>query len=261
MVTPSFFAELKRRQIYRGGVMYIVAGWVIVQVATTVFPYFDIPSWAIRLLVVVLLLGFPVALVALWMFESSLPNDPQMRLHDRRQGSRDASAEIAKLMEAERLARQRENQDLIAALGQLRGDAGNAEEAKLAMASLRTRQAAEPAPVAAPAMPPRKSRTMVLLSLFALLVLASGVWALVAPEAALQPVAASGELAKSYVVPGFKQVENFGVTLLRPVLNKLGIPIAPERVLMILMVLLALVVMRDFYRQLSASRKRRVRQA
>lgn len=261
MSAPSFFAELKRRQIYRGGVMYIVAGWVIVQVATTVFPYFDIPSWAIRLLVVVILLGFPIALVALWMFESSLPNDPQMRLHDRRQGSRDASAEIAKLMEAERLARQKENQDLIAALGQLKGDAGDAGETKLAMASLRTRQATEPAQVATPTTPPRKSRTTVLLGLFALLILASGVWALVAPEAALQPVAASGELAKSYVVPGFKQVENFGVTLLRPVLNKLGIPIAPERVLMILMVLLALVVMRDFYRQLSASRRRRARQA
>lgn len=260
MSVPSFFAELKRRQIYRGGVMYIVAGWVIVQVATTVFPYFDIPSWAIRLLVVVILLGFPIALVALWMFESSLPNDPQMRLHDRRQGSRDASAEIAKLMEAERLARQKENQDLIAALGQLKGGAGSAEEAHLAMASLRTRQASEPLPAATPATPPRKSRTMVLLSLFALLILASGVWALVAPETALQPVAASGELAKSYVVPGFRQVEDFGVTLLRPVLNKLGIPIAPQRVLMILMVLLALVVMRDFYRQLSASRRRRIRQ-
>jgi len=260
MVTPSFFAELKRRQIYRGGIMYIVAGWVIVQVATTVFPYFDIPSWAIRLLVVVILLGFPIALVALWMFESTLPNDPQMRLHDRRQGSRDASSEIAKLMEAERLARSKETQDLIAALGQLKGEAATDETSHLAIAALRTRQAPEPAPVATPAMPPRKRRTMVFLSLFALLILASGVWALVAPEAALQPVAASGELAKSYVVPGFKQVENFGVTLLRPVLNKLGIPIAPERVLMILMVLLALVVMRDFYRQLSGSRRRRARQ-
>jgi hypothetical protein len=252
MGAPSFFAELKRRQIYRGGVMYIVAGWVIVQVATTVFPYFDIPSWAIRLLVVVILLGFPIALVALWMFESALPNDPQMRLHDRRQGTRDASVEMAKLMEVERLERHKETQQLIAALGQRRGEAP--EETQPALASLRTRQAT-PAPINTP--PPRKRKTMLFLSLLALLILASGVWALVAPQAALQPVAASGELAKDYVVPGFRQVENFGVTLLAPVLNKLGIPIAPERVLMILMVLLALLVMRDFYRQLVNSRRRR----
>ena len=55
MVKPSFFSELKRRQIYRGGVMYVVAGWVVVQVATQVFPYFDIPNWAIRLVVVAIL--------------------------------------------------------------------------------------------------------------------------------------------------------------------------------------------------------------
>lgn len=256
MGAPSFFAELKRRQIYRGGVMYIVAGWVIVQVATTVFPYFDIPSWAIRLLVVVILLGFPIALVALWMFESSLPNDPQMRLHDRRQGTRDASTEMAKLMEAERLARQKETQQLIAALGQLKGEAApSAEDPPIAMASLRTRQA--PEPVATRQQPPRKSRTPVFLGLLVVLILASGVWALVAPQDAMQPVAASGELAKNYVVPGFRQVEDFGVTLLRPVLDKLGIPVAPQRVLMILMVLLALLVMRDFYRQLTASRRRR----
>ena len=90
MSAQSFLSELKRRQIYRGGVMYVVAGWVIVQVAATVFPYFNIPEWAIRLLVVVILLGFPVALVALWMFESTLPNDPNVRLHDRRAPRRHA---------------------------------------------------------------------------------------------------------------------------------------------------------------------------
>ena len=254
MGVPTFFAELKRRQIYRGGVMYIVAGWVIVQVATTVFPYFDIPSWAIRLLVVVLLLGFPVALVALWMFESALPNDPEMRLHDRRQGTRDASVEMAKLMEAERLERHKETQQLIAALGQLKGDAATSDETQHPLASLRTRQT--PAlPDSTP--PPRKRKTMLFLGVLAVLILASGVWALVAPQTALQPVAASGDLAKEYVVPGFRHVEDVGVTLLAPVLDKLGIPIAPQRVLMILMVLLALLVMRDFYRQLSASRRKR----
>ena len=71
MVKPTFWSELKRRQIYRGGVMYVVAGWVVVQVATQVFPYFDIPNWAIRLVVVAILLGFPIALVCLLMFESA----------------------------------------------------------------------------------------------------------------------------------------------------------------------------------------------
>ncbi|MEY3517040.1 MAG: hypothetical protein RIS67_1257, partial [Pseudomonadota bacterium] len=57
MGKPTFFSEMKRRQIYRGGVMYIVAGWVMVQVATSVFPYFDVPPWAVRYLVVSILLG------------------------------------------------------------------------------------------------------------------------------------------------------------------------------------------------------------
>ena len=68
MGAPSVFSELKRRQIYRGGVMYVVAGWVIVQVATTVFPFFDIPGWAIRLVVVAILLGYPTRLVAFWSY-------------------------------------------------------------------------------------------------------------------------------------------------------------------------------------------------
>jgi hypothetical protein len=250
MGAPSFFSELKRRQIYRGGVMYIVAGWVIVQVATTVFPYFSIPAWAIRLVVVAILLGFPIALVSLWMFESTLP-DPESRLHERRQGgNRDATGDFVKLMEAERVERQRENLELIAALKSGQPAAQMAQSSPVPDLEIRPPTPTPPLPT------PNKKRVSILLSVFAVLILLSGVWALVAPQDAIQPVELSGQLAKSYVVPGFKQVEHFGVSLLTPVLDKFGIPIAPERVFLFLMVLLALAVVRDFYRQLGRSRQR-----
>jgi TolB-like protein/Tfp pilus assembly protein PilF len=65
----SFFAELKRRNVYKVGVAYAVASWLLIQVATQVFPFFEIPNWAVRLVVVLLALGFPVALVLAWAFE------------------------------------------------------------------------------------------------------------------------------------------------------------------------------------------------
>jgi TolB-like protein/Tfp pilus assembly protein PilF len=65
----SFFAELKRRNVYRVAVAYAVVGWLLVQIATQVFPFFEIPNWTVRLVVVLLLLGFPVALLLAWAFE------------------------------------------------------------------------------------------------------------------------------------------------------------------------------------------------
>ena len=274
MGAPSFFSELKRRQIYRGGVMYVVAGWVIVQVVTTVFPYFDIPSWAIRLVVVAIMLGFPIALVALWMFESTLPNDPETRLHDRRQGSRDTTDALAKLMEAERVERARETQELIAALGQLKSEQPHAQEspnveAQIAMETLRSRLAdmpvTAPAPAPAPVPPVRKRRNRfaMLMSLAALCIVLSGIWTLVVPQATFQPAAAaaaSGQLAEKYVAPGFHQLEDIGVFVLTPLLDKLGIRMAPERVFTILLVIAGLLVLRSFYRQIARLRTRRARQ-
>ena len=46
---PSFFAELKRRNVYKVAVAYAVVGWLLVQVATQVFPFFEIPNWVVRL--------------------------------------------------------------------------------------------------------------------------------------------------------------------------------------------------------------------
>ena len=65
----NFFAELKRRNVYKVAVAYAVVGWLLVQVATQVFPLFEIPTWAIRLVVLLIVIGFPIALVIAWAFE------------------------------------------------------------------------------------------------------------------------------------------------------------------------------------------------
>lgn len=65
----GLFAELRRRHIWRVTVAYVVAGWLLIQVATQVFPFFKIPDWSVRLVVLVIALGFPVAVVLAWIFE------------------------------------------------------------------------------------------------------------------------------------------------------------------------------------------------
>ena len=66
---PTFFAELKRRHVYKVGAMYAVGGWLLVQMATQVFPFFEVPNAAVRLVVVVVVLGFPIALVLAWLYD------------------------------------------------------------------------------------------------------------------------------------------------------------------------------------------------
>jgi TolB-like protein/cytochrome c-type biogenesis protein CcmH/NrfG len=65
----NFLSELKRRNVYKVAVAYAVASWLLIQIATQVFPFFEIPNWAVRLVVLVLIAGFPVALVFSWAFE------------------------------------------------------------------------------------------------------------------------------------------------------------------------------------------------
>jgi TolB-like protein/predicted TPR repeat methyltransferase len=65
----SFLEELKRRHVVRVAIAYVVAGWLLVQVATQVFPFFNIPNWVVRLVVVVIVIGFPVAVAFAWVFE------------------------------------------------------------------------------------------------------------------------------------------------------------------------------------------------
>ena len=69
MKIENFFAELKRRNVYKVAVAYAVVSWLLIQVATQVFPFFEIPNWAVRLVVLLLILGFPVALILSWAFE------------------------------------------------------------------------------------------------------------------------------------------------------------------------------------------------
>src|SRR6185369_12207274 len=64
-----FFGELKRRNVYKVAVAYAVVGWLLIQVATQVFPFLEIPNWAIRLVIFVTALGFPIALIIAWAFE------------------------------------------------------------------------------------------------------------------------------------------------------------------------------------------------
>jgi len=65
----KFFAELKRRKVYSVAVTYAVVGWLLIQVVTQVFPPFEIPNWAERLVIVVIMLGFPIALVLAWIYD------------------------------------------------------------------------------------------------------------------------------------------------------------------------------------------------
>jgi TolB-like protein/Flp pilus assembly protein TadD len=69
MSSLNFFAELKRRNVYKVAVAYIVAGWALSQGIAQVFPVFDIPNWIIRLIVLLIIIGLPIALVSAWMFE------------------------------------------------------------------------------------------------------------------------------------------------------------------------------------------------
>jgi TolB-like protein len=65
----SFFGELKRRNVYKVAVAYAIVGWLLVQVATQVFPFLEIPNWVVRLVIVLVAVGFPIALVIAWAFE------------------------------------------------------------------------------------------------------------------------------------------------------------------------------------------------
>src|SRR4051812_44928939 len=65
----NFFVELKRRNVYKVAVAYAIVGWLLVQVATQVFPFLEIPNWIVRLVIVLVAVGFPIALIIAWAFE------------------------------------------------------------------------------------------------------------------------------------------------------------------------------------------------
>src|SRR6187399_376813 len=67
--SKNFFSALKRRNVYKVAVAYAVVSWLLIQIATQVFPFFEIPNWAVRLVVLLLVLGFPIALTLSWIFD------------------------------------------------------------------------------------------------------------------------------------------------------------------------------------------------
>src|SRR5205823_1214166 len=69
MNPKNFFAELKRRNVYKVAVAYALVAWLLIQAASILFPTFDAPPWVMKVFVAVLVLGFPIALVFSWAFE------------------------------------------------------------------------------------------------------------------------------------------------------------------------------------------------
>ena len=71
MNQTKFFAELKRRNVYKVAVAYAIVGWLVVQIATQVFPFLEIPNWVVRLVIALVTIGFPIALIIAWAFEAT----------------------------------------------------------------------------------------------------------------------------------------------------------------------------------------------
>jgi TolB-like protein/Tfp pilus assembly protein PilF len=66
---PSFFSELKRRNVYKVAVAYVVVAWLLIQAASIFLPAFDAPPWVMKIFIIVIIFGFPVALIFSWAFE------------------------------------------------------------------------------------------------------------------------------------------------------------------------------------------------
>jgi TolB-like protein len=69
MNPENFFAELKRRKVFKVGAAYLIVAWLAVQAASIGFPAFDAPPWALRIFILIALLGFPIAVVLAWVFD------------------------------------------------------------------------------------------------------------------------------------------------------------------------------------------------
>src|SRR5205085_10210239 len=100
----SFFSELKRRNVYKVAIAYGVVAWLLIQIATQTFPFFEIPSWIVRAVIMLLLLGFPIALVFAWVYEltpEGLKRTDEVSLREsiaRKTGRKLAAAIIAVLL-------------------------------------------------------------------------------------------------------------------------------------------------------------------
>jgi hypothetical protein len=70
MGNRGFWQELKRRHVYRVAAAYAIVGWLLIQVVTQVFPIFHLPDWIDQAIVLLILVGFPIALVLAWAFDA-----------------------------------------------------------------------------------------------------------------------------------------------------------------------------------------------
>src|SRR2546423_13801773 len=71
----GFFEEVKRRKVYRVAVAYIIAAGGVIQLASAAFPAWELPNWALRLVIVALLMGFPIALILAWVYDITAQGD------------------------------------------------------------------------------------------------------------------------------------------------------------------------------------------
>src|SRR6266436_1332830 len=69
LLMSNFFQELQRRKVYRVAAAYIIAAGFIIQIGSAVFPAWELPNWTLRLVVVLLLIGFPIALILSWAYD------------------------------------------------------------------------------------------------------------------------------------------------------------------------------------------------
>jgi hypothetical protein len=65
----NFFAELKRRNVYKVAVAYLVVAWLLIQAASILFPTFEAPAWTMKVFITAIALGFPVAVILAWAFD------------------------------------------------------------------------------------------------------------------------------------------------------------------------------------------------
>jgi len=79
----NFFSELKRRNVYKVAVAYAIVGWLLVQIATQVFPFLEIPNWVVRLVIAIVVIGFPITLVIAWAFEATPQGVQRTEVADR----------------------------------------------------------------------------------------------------------------------------------------------------------------------------------
>jgi hypothetical protein len=68
-IMSGFFEELQRRKVYRVAAAYVVAAGFLIQIASAAFPAWELPNWSLRLVIVLLLIGFPIALVLAWAYD------------------------------------------------------------------------------------------------------------------------------------------------------------------------------------------------